>query len=44
MVTPGNAFGEQGKRYVRLSFVLEDDDILEAARRIERSGFFKTDN
>ncbi len=40
MVTPGTAFGPMGERYVRLSFVLEEEDILEAASRIRESQFF----
>ncbi len=41
LVTPGSAFGSEGRRYVRLSFVLPDEQVLEAARRIKESSFFE---
>lgn len=40
LVTPGSAFGHEGERYVRLALVNPDEQIEEAARRIEKSGFF----
>lgn len=40
LVTPGLAFGQEGKRYVRLALVIEDQTIIEAARRFQQSNFF----
>lgn len=41
VVTPGQAFGKQGARYVRLALVQDERDILEAAKRLKESAFFK---
>lgn len=43
MVTPGDAFGPMGEGYVRLAFVLSEEKIREAASRIEKSGFFRSE-
>lgn len=40
MVTPGNAFGDQGEGYVRIALVQPDDVIEEAAKRIAEAKFF----
>lgn len=41
VVTPGQAFGKQGERYVRLALVQEESVIKEAARRLKETHFFK---
>jgi LL-diaminopimelate aminotransferase len=38
VVTPGNAFGEGGEGYVRISLIAECDRLGEALNRIERAG------
>lgn len=38
VVTPGTSFGKEGKRFVRLALVENDDVIKEAARRLKESG------
>lgn len=43
LVTPGLAFGQEGKHYVRLALVTEDQTIIEAAKRFTEVGFFNTD-
>lgn len=43
LVTPGLAFGQEGKRYVRLALVTEDQTIIEAAKRFKEADFFNTD-
>lgn len=40
VVTPGQSFGQQGKRYVRLALVQDIEKIEEAARRIKKSHIF----
>ncbi|UNT95689.1 pyridoxal phosphate-dependent aminotransferase [Allobaculum mucilyticum] len=40
LVTPGLAFGEQGRRYVRLALVVSSYTIRAAARRLQDSRFF----
>ena len=40
LVTPGSGFGPSGEGYVRLALVQDEDDILEAAGRIAKSGLF----
>lgn len=40
IVTPGTAFGSEGKQYVRLALVVEKEQILEAGRRMKESGMF----
>ena len=34
-VTPGSGFGSGGEGYVRLSYALSTEDLLEGMRRIE---------
>ena len=41
VVTPGQAFGVHGKRYVRLALVQDIEDIKKAAERIKKSEIFK---
>ena len=41
VVTPGQAFGVHGKKYVRLALVQDIEDIKEAAQRIKKSEIFK---
>lgn len=41
VVTPGQAFGKQGERYVRLALVQDESAIKEAARRLKETHFFK---
>lgn len=41
VVTPGQSFGSQGKRYVRLALVQDEQAIEEAGRRLIEAGFFK---
>lgn len=41
VVTPGQAFGKQGERYVRLALVQDESVIKEAARRLKETHFFK---
>jgi LL-diaminopimelate aminotransferase len=38
VVTPGNAFGEGGEGYVRISLIADLDRLGEALRRIEAQG------
>lgn len=38
VMTPGNAFGEGGERYVRLSLIADGDRLGEALQRIEQAG------
>ena len=40
LVTPGLAFGQEGKRYVRLALVTENETISQAAKRFEQTQFF----
>ncbi|MGM9947262.1 aminotransferase class I/II-fold pyridoxal phosphate-dependent enzyme [Floccifex sp.] len=40
VVTPGMAFGEQGKRYVRIALVQDEKEIMEAANRIQKANLF----
>ncbi|WP_317300474.1 aminotransferase class I/II-fold pyridoxal phosphate-dependent enzyme [Allobaculum stercoricanis] len=40
LVTPGLAFGQEGKRYVRLALVTENETICQAAKRFEQTQFF----
>ena len=40
VVTPGTSFGPEGKRYVRIALVQDEQDILEAAKRLQTSGLF----
>lgn len=40
IVTPGISFGPEGKRYVRIALVQDEQDILEAAKRLQTSGLF----
>ncbi|RKD25521.1 LL-diaminopimelate aminotransferase [Ammoniphilus oxalaticus] len=37
-VIPGNAFGAQGEGYVRMALVHDEQQLIEATRRIEQSG------
>lgn len=39
-VTPGMAFGKQGKRYVRIALVQDEKEIMEAANRIQKANLF----
>ncbi|MCF0105145.1 MAG: aminotransferase class I/II-fold pyridoxal phosphate-dependent enzyme [Holdemanella sp.] len=41
VVTPGQSFGKEGIRYVRLALVQDEKDIMEAACRIKESGLFQ---
>ena len=41
VVTPGQAFGVHGKKYVRLALVQDIEDIKGAAQRIKKSEIFK---
>ena len=43
IVTPGTAFGEEGKKYVRLALVVEKEQIEEAGKRLKESGLFVHD-
>ncbi|MBE9203932.1 aspartate aminotransferase [Synechocystis salina LEGE 06099] len=38
VMTPGNAFGEGGEGYVRLSLIADSDRLGEALQRIEKAG------
>lgn len=38
VVTPGNAFGEGGEGYVRVSLIAESDRLEEALRRLKEAG------
>lgn len=38
VVTPGNAFGEAGEGYVRISLIVECDRLQEALHRIKQAG------
>jgi LL-diaminopimelate aminotransferase len=38
VVTPGNAFGEGGEGYVRISLIAERDRLGEALRRLKQAG------
>lgn len=38
VVTPGNAFGPHGEGYVRIALVQDEERLMEAVRRIEKSG------
>ena len=40
LVTPGLAFGEQGRRYVRLALVVSSYTIRTAAKRLLDTRFF----
>lgn len=40
LTNPGTSFGKEGERFVRLALVRNDDEVLEAARRIQESGLF----
>ena len=37
VVTPGQSFGSQGLRYVRLALVQDEEEIIQAAKRIQNS-------
>ena len=41
VVTPGQAFGQQGKRYVRLALVQDKEAIIEAGLRLQQADVFK---
>lgn len=41
LVTPGTAFGQEGKRYVRLALVVSNLTIRKAADRLRETGFFE---
>ena len=41
LVTPGNAFGPSGEGYVRLALVQDEENLIEAARKVERSGILR---
>ncbi len=41
VVTPGQAFGQQGKRYVRLALVQDKEAIIEAGLRLQQADIFK---
>lgn len=40
LANAGTSFGKEGRRYVRLALVRNDDEVEEAARRIRSSGLF----
>lgn len=40
LVNAGTSFGQEGKRFVRLALVRNDDEVREAARRIAQAGLF----
>lgn len=40
VVTPGQAFGKEGDRYVRLALVEDEENIKEAARRMAQTDIF----
>ena len=40
VVTPGQSFGQQGLRYVRLALVEDIDRIQEAGKRLAASGIW----
>ena len=44
VVTPGQSFGKQGSRYIRIALVQDADKIKEAAERIKNLRFFKPSN
>ncbi len=41
LVNSGSSFGVQGKRFVRLALVRSDEEVAEAANRIQQSGLWK---
>ena len=41
VVTPGQAFGQQGTRYVRLALVQDKEAIIEAGLRLQQADIFK---
>ena len=41
VVTPGQSFGKQGSRYIRIALVQDADKIKEAASRIQKSKIFQ---
>jgi LL-diaminopimelate aminotransferase len=41
LTTPGTSFGDLGKRYVRIALVVDEEDIKEAAKRLEQTRFFE---
>lgn len=41
VVTPGQSFGTEGNRYVRLALVQDEEAILEAAHRMIQAGLFE---
>ena len=41
VVTPGESFGSLGKRYVRLALVQDEEEIIEAARRLQNSNVLR---
>lgn len=41
VVTPGNAFGENGEGYVRMALVQSEETLRKAIANIEKSGIFK---
>lgn len=40
LVNSGTSFGQEGKRFVRLALVRNDEEVLEAAQRLLDSGLF----
>ena len=40
VLVPGNAFGQYGDDFFRLSFVASDDDLREVIRRMKEDGFY----
>ena len=40
VVTPGTAFGNEGKRYVRIALVVDDKMIIKAGERLKNSALF----
>ncbi len=41
LVTPGNAFGPSGEGYVRLALVQDEEELIQAARLVEKSGILR---
>ena len=40
VLTPGQSFGQAGKRYVRMALVQDDDSLKEACKRIKNANIF----
>ena len=40
VMTPGQAFGQEGKRYVRIALVQDEQEIYKAAQQIKEAKIF----